>query len=107
MAYYFIATSVLVLTMVFRRAPKRVDNESAVLAPGVCECLFSYSHLPFMDRGRPLFSPALSDVVALVALLFSMWARLSLGRNIGFVPAKREIVTAGAYRYVRHPIYTD
>jgi protein-S-isoprenylcysteine O-methyltransferase Ste14 len=39
-------------------------------------------------------------------LLFSVWARLSLGRNIGFVPAQREIVTAGAYRYVRHPIYT-
>jgi protein-S-isoprenylcysteine O-methyltransferase Ste14 len=33
-------------------------------------------------------------------------SRLSRGRNIGFVPAQREIVTAGAYRYVRHPIYT-
>jgi protein-S-isoprenylcysteine O-methyltransferase Ste14 len=39
-------------------------------------------------------------------LLFTIWARLSLGRNIGFVPAQREIVTAGAYRCVRHPIYT-
>jgi hypothetical protein len=29
-----------------------------------------------------------------------------LGRNIGFVPAQREIVTVGAYRYMRHPIYT-
>jgi protein-S-isoprenylcysteine O-methyltransferase Ste14 len=35
-----------------------------------------------------------------------VWARLSLGRNIGFVPAQREIVTGGAYSYVRHPIYT-
>ena len=25
---------------------------------------------------------------------------------MGFVPAQREIVTTGAYRYMRHPIYT-
>ena len=25
---------------------------------------------------------------------------------MGFVPAQREIVTTGAYRFVRHPIYT-
>ena len=35
-----------------------------------------------------------------------MSARLSLGRNIGFVPAERRIVTTGAYGFVRHPIYT-
>jgi protein-S-isoprenylcysteine O-methyltransferase Ste14 len=34
-----------------------------------------------------------------------IWARLSLGRSIGLVPALRSLVTHGAYRYVRHPIY--
>jgi protein-S-isoprenylcysteine O-methyltransferase Ste14 len=48
----------------------------------------------------------MSNAVAIGALLFSVWARLSLRRNRGFVPAQREIVTAGAYRFVRHPIYT-
>jgi protein-S-isoprenylcysteine O-methyltransferase Ste14 len=33
-------------------------------------------------------------------------ARLSLGRSIGLVPAQRGIVTQGAYRFMRHPIYT-
>ena len=33
-------------------------------------------------------------------------ARLSLGRNIGFVPAQRELVASGAYAYMRHPVYT-
>lgn len=61
--------------------------------------------LPFMDRGHPLVSAQLSNLIAVAALLFSVWARLSLGRNMGFVPAQREIVTTGAYRYVRHPIY--
>lgn len=44
--------------------------------------------------------------MAICRLAVIVWARLSLGRNIGFVPAQREIVTSGAYRYVRHPIYT-
>jgi protein-S-isoprenylcysteine O-methyltransferase Ste14 len=35
-----------------------------------------------------------------------LWGRCSLGRNIGFVPAQRDIVVRGAYRFVRHPIYT-
>lgn len=33
--------------------------------------------------------------------------RFSLGRNIGFVAAQRELVAKGAYRYMRHPIYTS
>jgi hypothetical protein len=51
--------------------------------------------LPFMDREQPVISPLLSNVIAIAALLFTIWARLSPGRNIGFVPARREIVTAG------------
>jgi protein-S-isoprenylcysteine O-methyltransferase Ste14 len=35
-----------------------------------------------------------------------VWARFSLGRNIGFVPAQRELVHTGAYAYMRHPVYT-
>ena len=34
-----------------------------------------------------------------------VYARLSLGRNIGLVPAQRRLVTHGAYAWVRHPIY--
>lgn len=35
-----------------------------------------------------------------------VWARVSLGRSFGILPARREIVVDGAYRYVRHPIFT-
>jgi protein-S-isoprenylcysteine O-methyltransferase Ste14 len=48
----------------------------------------------------------LLDAITLLSLVGIFWARLSLGRNIGFVPAQREIVTRGAYRFVRHPIYS-
>jgi protein-S-isoprenylcysteine O-methyltransferase Ste14 len=35
-----------------------------------------------------------------------IYARLSLGRSIGYVPADRGIITSGPYRFVRHPIYS-
>ena len=59
-----------------------------------------------MSHGRPIAPNWLTDGIAVLSLGILLWARLSLGRNIGFVPAQRTIVTHGAYRYMRHPIYT-
>jgi protein-S-isoprenylcysteine O-methyltransferase Ste14 len=104
--YYFINTFVLVLTMALRRPAKRITSNLWFWLLAFVNTYFPAAILPFMDRGRPLISPLLTNVISITALLFTVWARLSLGRNIGFVPAQREIVTEGAYRYVRHPIYT-
>ncbi len=41
-----------------------------------------------------------------MSVIISVYALLSLGRNVGFIPAQRKIVTKGAYRFVKHPIYT-
>lgn len=57
-------------------------------------------------KGVPLLPSAVSDVLSLLSLVVLLFARLSLGRSIGFVPAQRVIITGGAYRIVRHPIYT-
>ncbi len=40
-----------------------------------------------------------------LALGMVIWGKLSLGRSFALLPANRGIVTRGAYRYVRHPIY--
>ena len=48
----------------------------------------------------------MTSTIALLALGITIFARISLGRNIGFVPAQRRLVTSGAYAYMRHPIYT-
>jgi len=42
----------------------------------------------------------------MVSLIILVYALMSLGRNIGFIPAQRKVVTKGAYGLVRHPIYT-
>jgi protein-S-isoprenylcysteine O-methyltransferase Ste14 len=58
------------------------------------------------QHGRPLAPGLLIDAIAVFGTGVEIWGRFSLGRNIGFVPAQREIVIRGAYRFMRHPIYT-
>jgi protein-S-isoprenylcysteine O-methyltransferase Ste14 len=52
---------------------------------------------------------AIGVVVNLAGLLFTVWARIHLGRNwSGTVTLKEdhELITSGPYGVVRHPIYT-
>jgi protein-S-isoprenylcysteine O-methyltransferase Ste14 len=47
-------------------------------------------------------------VLFAVGLVFAIWARVSLGRNWGTPMTQKdepELVSSGAYRLVRHPIY--
>jgi protein-S-isoprenylcysteine O-methyltransferase Ste14 len=48
----------------------------------------------------------LGNSLAIVSAIVIVYSLLSLGRNIGFIPAQRRLVSRGAYRFVRHPIYT-
>jgi protein-S-isoprenylcysteine O-methyltransferase Ste14 len=52
---------------------------------------------------------AAGSVLCVIGLAFAMWARVTLGRHWGMPMTLRdtpELVTAGPYAYVRHPIYT-
>ena len=40
-----------------------------------------------------------------LALGFVIWGKISLGRSFAILPANRGVMTGGAYRLVRHPIY--
>ncbi|GAP06153.1 phospholipid methyltransferase [Anaerolinea thermolimosa] len=43
--------------------------------------------------------------VSLLGVGFSLWGLVSLGRSFGIAPALRGLITGGAYRLVRHPMY--
>jgi protein-S-isoprenylcysteine O-methyltransferase Ste14 len=52
---------------------------------------------------------ALGAALTLFGVLFTVWARLYLGRNwsaVAAVKADHELITRGPYRWVRHPIYS-
>ncbi len=97
---------VMVITMVIRKAPVRITpNPWFWLLAFVA----TYGILAFQltsQPGVPLVPTVVSNGLAAISALILLYARLSLGRSIGFVPAQRVIITRGAYRFVRHPIYT-
>src|SRR5215831_2283610 len=99
-------TLILVITMVIRRPPKRVTpNPWYWLLAFVASYWLTFMIL-LLQKGRPVVANWITDSLAITGVLVMLSARLSLGRNIGLVPAQRELVHTGAYAFMRHPVYT-
>ena len=96
----------LIGTMVVRRAPVRVTPNPWFWLLAFVATYGAVGSSLFAQRGVPLAPAIVTSTIAILALGITAYARLSLGRNIGFVPAQRRLVTSGAYAYMRHPIYT-
>jgi len=96
----------LIVTMIFRRTPLRVTPNPWfwLLAFVATYGMFVFSS--FGQAGVALGPTIIPEILAVLSAAIAIYARLSLGRSIGFVPADRGIITRGAYRYVRHPIYS-
>jgi protein-S-isoprenylcysteine O-methyltransferase Ste14 len=99
-------TFILILTMVTRRTPKRVTPNPLFWLLAFVATYGIISFNAFAPEGTPLVPALITNSLAFLSAAIFIYARLSLGRSIGFVPANRGIVTTGAYRFVRHPIYT-
>jgi protein-S-isoprenylcysteine O-methyltransferase Ste14 len=98
--------ALLIVTMVARRPPVRVTTKPLYWATAFLATYWGFMTLGLMDRGAPIAPTGLTHSLAVTSLAIALSARLSLGRNIGFVPAQRELVTSAAYAWVRHPIYS-
>src|ERR1700691_1369716 len=92
--------------MVFRRPPVRVTTNPFFWVLAFIATYWGFLTVGLSDQGQRIRPVLLLDAIPLLSLVGILWPRLSLGRNIGFVPAQREIVTRGAYPFVRHPIYS-
>ena len=92
--------------MVIRRPPKRVTPNPWYWLLAFVATYWQILVLSLLQQGRPLVANWFDNSLATLGILVVIWARLSLGRNIGFVPAQRELVHSGAYALMRHPVYT-
>jgi len=82
---------VLIVTMVFRRTPVRVTPNPWFWLLAFVATYGMLAFTAFAPNGRPLTAPVVSSTLAVVAALVLLFARISLGRSIGFVPANRGI----------------
>jgi protein-S-isoprenylcysteine O-methyltransferase Ste14 len=101
-----IQTIILVITMVFRRTPVRVTPNPWYWLLAFVATYGILVFVAFAPRGTPIVPTILPNALVLISVVLMIYARVSLGRSIGYVPADRGIVTSGPYRFVRHPIYS-
>ena len=101
-----IQLAILIITMIIRRPPRRVTPNPWFWLLAFVASYGILAFTSFAPNGRPLAPAYVSGGLAVLSALIMIYARLSLGRSIGYVPANRGIITTGAYGFVRHPIYT-
>ncbi len=58
-----------------------------------------------MQEGIAIIPLYIAAPLQFLALWLVIWGKVSLGRSFAILPANRGVVTSGAYRFVRHPIY--
>jgi protein-S-isoprenylcysteine O-methyltransferase Ste14 len=97
---------VIIVLMVVRRAPVRITPNPWFWLLAFVTTYATLGFSAYAQQGVTLISPLVGNGLAIVSLIVIVYSLLSLGRNIGFIPAQRHLVTRGAYGFVRHPIYT-
>lgn len=105
-AIFAINIIVFIASMYIRRAPEKITSNPAHWVLAFIALYGPFSLLIIGDPGVPLVDPMVTNGLAILSFFIFTYARISLGRAIGIVPSHRGIVVSGAFRWVRHPVYT-
>lgn len=97
---------ILIVTMLLRHPPERVTPNPLYWLLAFVASYWFFLVGSFTTQGTECAPHGVIVAVSVASFGISLWARLSLGRSIGLVPAQRKLIMHGAYRFMRHPMYT-
>ncbi|MBW8832964.1 MAG: isoprenylcysteine carboxylmethyltransferase family protein [Burkholderiales bacterium] len=89
--------------LVFAREAKFRDL-SPLAATSTALATF-YFVLLNLAPGRQVVPELVAVAIQGLGMTLQVWAKVTLGRSFGLLPAHRGVVTSGPYAWVRHPIY--
>jgi len=100
----FLYNTLLVYLFLSRRHSEVISHrwQDWLAAAGTVLISLSLRPTPFMN---PLLQ-TISLIGQTVGISATIFALASLGKSFGIVPANRSIKTNGAYRWIRHPLYS-
>ena len=98
-----ISETLTLVWLLLARRPKARDWNPLTVIISLTASLGS--GLISMQPGVAIISTTVAAPLQCLALSMSVWGKLSLGRSFALLPANRGVVTGGAYRFIRHPIY--
>lgn len=98
-----IIETITVILIICSRCAQRRDWRPLSVAAS-CIAMFYFLFLN-LAPGKHVIPESIGICLQIAGMLFQLYAKLSLGRSFGILPATRQLVTCGAYRWLRHPIY--
>ena len=98
-AIFLALQSGIAVALYFRRTEPEENTDRKTQAFAWISAL-----MPLAFSPRASTNPWLA-LLLIPGLFLALWAMIALDRSFSIAPAKREIVTRGPYRYMRHPMY--
>ncbi|MBI5606319.1 MAG: isoprenylcysteine carboxylmethyltransferase family protein [Deltaproteobacteria bacterium] len=96
----------LVLLYVFRHRAKSTSTSLAVNTAALSATFLPFL-IPLLNQKR-LEDPSVliaGDLIILFGMGLTIYALLTLGRNLSIIPQARNLIQNGPYRLIRHPLY--
>jgi protein-S-isoprenylcysteine O-methyltransferase Ste14 len=87
----------------FAKLPKRRDWHPVAVCFSLGGSFYCLTYQ--LDASTQLIPEWAGGTFQIFGIACQLFAKMSLGRSFGLLPANRGVVSVGAYRFVRHPIY--